>query len=140
VTSFVYVVSIEFYTSVPALWKCTRTSRKKFFWLRVQPLVHRPLHLFVEPERLASHRLFEWSKNMKVTGCEVWRVRGMWKTLRGRSWIVAAGELALWDQALSRSKTPVLRRPRCLVLTAGSRLFFRRSAYVVLVTESPLGM
>jgi hypothetical protein len=42
------------------------TSRKKIFWLRVQPLVHRLLHLFVGPERFASHRLFERSKDMKV--------------------------------------------------------------------------
>ena len=74
-----YVVSIVLHTSVPALWKCMHTSRKKLFWLRVQPLVHRLLHIFVGPERLASHRLFEWSKNMKVAGGEVWRVRWMWK-------------------------------------------------------------
>ena len=41
---------------------------KKFFWLRAQPLVHRLLHLFVGPETLASHRLFERSKDMKITG------------------------------------------------------------------------
>ena len=57
------------------------TSRKKAFRLRAQPLMHRQLHLFVRPERLASHRLFERSKDMKVTGGEVWRVRRMWKTL-----------------------------------------------------------
>jgi hypothetical protein len=34
--------------------------------------MHRLLHLFVGPERLASHRLFEQSKDMKVTGGEVW--------------------------------------------------------------------
>jgi hypothetical protein len=32
-TSFFYVVSIAFHTSVPALRKCMDTSRKKFFWL-----------------------------------------------------------------------------------------------------------
>ena len=30
--------------------------------------MHRLLHLFVGPERLASDRLFERSKDMKVTG------------------------------------------------------------------------
>ena len=45
------------------------TSRKKFFWPKAQPLLHRLLHLFVGPERLASHRLFERSKDMKVTRC-----------------------------------------------------------------------
>jgi len=80
-TSFFYVVSIAFHTSVPAFRKCMDTSRKKVFWLRVQPLVHRLLHLFVGPERLASHRLFEWSKDVKITWGEVWRVWRMWKTL-----------------------------------------------------------
>ena len=95
---------------------------KKIIWLRVQPLVHRPLHLFVGPERLASHRLFERSKDMKVTGVEVWRVRWMWKTLKGQSWIVATVEWAVWDRAFSRwGKTPVLRRPRRLDLIAGRR-------------------
>jgi len=57
---------------------------KKVFWLRVQPLVHRLLHLFVGPERLASHRLFEWSKDVKITWGKVWRVRRMWKILEGQ--------------------------------------------------------
>ena len=57
-TLFFYIVSIANHTSVPALWKCMDTSRKKVFWLRVQPLVHCLLHLFVGPERLASHRLW----------------------------------------------------------------------------------
>jgi len=30
--------------------------------------MHHLLHLFVGPERLASHRLFDRSKDMKVTG------------------------------------------------------------------------
>jgi len=67
-TSFFYVVSIAFHTSVPPLWKCTDTSRKKFFWLTVQPLMHRQVHLFIRPEILASHCLFEQSKDMTVTG------------------------------------------------------------------------
>jgi hypothetical protein len=56
-------------------------ASKKLFWLRAQLLMHRLLHLFVSPERLASHRLFEWSKNMKVTVGEIWRVLRMWKAL-----------------------------------------------------------
>jgi len=82
-TSFFYVFSIAFRTNVSALRKCTDTCRKKVFWLRVQPLVHRLLHLFVGPERLASHRLFEWSNDVKITWGEVWRVRRMLKTLEG---------------------------------------------------------
>ena len=84
-TSFFHVVSIAYHTSVPALRKCVDTSRKKkVFWLRAQPFMHRLLHLFVGPERLASHRLLERSKDMKVTGGEVWRVRRMWKKLEGQ--------------------------------------------------------
>jgi len=83
-TSFFYVVSIAFHTSVPALRKCMDTSRKKVFWLRVQPLVHHPLHLFVRPERLASHHLFEWFKDVKIIWGMVWRVRRIWKTLVGQ--------------------------------------------------------
>jgi len=69
-TSFFYIVSIAYHTSVLALRKCMDTSRKKVFWLRAQQLMHRLLHHFVGPERLASHRLFEQSKDVKITGGE----------------------------------------------------------------------
>jgi len=97
-TSFFYVVSIAFHTSVPALQKCMHTYGKKFFWLRAQPLLRRLLHLFVRPERLPSHCLFEWYKDMNVAGGEVWRVRRMWKTLKGQTWIVATVERAVWAE------------------------------------------
>jgi len=72
--SFFYIVfSIAFHTTVPVLQKCMDTSRKKVFWMWVQPLVHRLLHLFVGPERLASHRLFEWSKNVKITWGKIYQ-------------------------------------------------------------------
>jgi len=58
---------------------------------------------------------------MKVTGVEVWRVQWMWKTLKGQSWIVATVQWAVWDRALSWSKTPVFRCPRRLDLIAGHR-------------------
>jgi len=61
-----------------------RISLEKIFWLRAQPIVHRLLHLFVGPKILASHRHFEWPKDMKITGGEVWRVGRMWKTLEGQ--------------------------------------------------------
>jgi hypothetical protein len=60
------------------------TSRKKVFWLGAQPLMHRLVHLFVEPERLATHHFFERPKDTKVTGGQIWRVRRMWKTLEGQ--------------------------------------------------------
>ena len=84
-TSFFYVVSIVYHTNFPAIRKCMDASgKKKVFWVRARPLMHHLLHLFIGPERLASHRLFERSKDMKVTGAEVWRVRRMWKTLEGQ--------------------------------------------------------
>jgi len=76
-------VSITFHTSVSAFRKCTDASKKNF-WLRVQPRVRCLLHLFVGPERVASHSLFEWSKDVKITWGEVWRVRRMWTTLEGQ--------------------------------------------------------
>jgi len=119
-TSFFYVVSIAFHTSVPALRKCMETSTKKLFQLRAQPLVHRLLHLFIGPERLASLHLFEQSKDMKVTGGKVWRIcSGCGRHLKDRSSIVATVEWAIWGQALSCwSKTPVLRHARHLNLIA----------------------
>jgi len=83
-TSFFYVLSIAFHTSVPGLRKCMDTSRIKVFLLRVQPLVLHLLQIFVGPETLASHRLFDWSKDVEISWGEVWRVRRMWKTLEGQ--------------------------------------------------------
>jgi len=139
-TSFFYVVSTACHTSIPALRKCMDTSRKKVFWLRVQPLVHRQLHLLVGPERLASHRPFEWSKDVKITWGEVWRVQRMWKTLEGQILDYSTVERAVWGRALSCcNKTPVLRSPRRLDLMEGRRRFLRRSANVALVTVFSLG-
>jgi hypothetical protein len=135
-TSFFYVISIAYHTSVPALRKCMDTSRERVFWLRAQPLMHRLLHLFVVPKRLASHRLFERYKDMKVTGGEIWRVRRMWNTLEGQILL----QRAVWDRGLSCcNKTPVPRSPRHLHLIAGRRWFFRRSAYFALFTGFPSG-
>jgi hypothetical protein len=50
-TSFFYVVSIAFHTSVPALRMSMDTPRKKIILAGPQPLVHRLLRLFVGPER-----------------------------------------------------------------------------------------
>ena len=137
--TFFYVVSIVFHTSVPALRKCMDTSRKKVFLLRMQPLVHRLLHLFVGPERLAFHRLFEWSKDVKITwGQGLASTADVEDTRRIDLWIAATVERAVWCRALSCcNKTPVLRSPRRLDLMAGSKRFLRRSAYVTPVTVSP---
>ena len=91
-TSFFYVVFIAFHTSVPALRKCIDTSRKKGFWLRLQWLVHRLLHLFVGPGRLASYRHFEWSKDVKTTGARSGECGGCGRYSKDRSLIVATVE------------------------------------------------
>jgi hypothetical protein len=101
-TSFFYVVSIVFHTSVQHFGSAWIPLEKKLFWLRAQPLMHRLLHLFIRPERLASNHLFERSKDTKVTGgvrsgkygrCE--------RPSKDRSWIVATVEWAVWGRALS---------------------------------------
>ena len=123
--SFVHVISIAFHTSVTALRKCMDTSRKKLFWLRALPLVHRLLHLFVGPERLVSHLFFERSKDEKVMGG--WGGKsgvygGCVKHSKDRSWMVATVERAVWGRALScLSKTPTPRLPRLWDLISGRR-------------------
>jgi len=62
-------------------YKCSSASEVhayiyKNFLMRAQPLVHRLLHLVVGPESLASHRLFERSKDMKVTGARSGKYSG----------------------------------------------------------------
>jgi len=113
------MVSIAFHTSVPALRKYMHTSRKKLFWLRTQLLVHRLLHLFAGPERLASHLLFEQSKDMKVIGGEVWWVRWMWKTFEGQildccnSWTGSMGPSIVMLEQNTCTQTPTLFGPDC---------------------------
>jgi hypothetical protein len=69
--------------SVPALWKCMDTSRKKSFGWECS---HSCTAWCTSSSDLkdASHHLFEWSKNVKITWGEVWRVWRMWKTLGGQ--------------------------------------------------------
>ena len=67
--------------------------------------------------RLAFHRLFGRSEDMKVSGVEVWRVRRMWKTLEGQildccnSWTASMGPSIV-----------ILRRPRRFNLIARPQL------------------
>jgi hypothetical protein len=67
---------------------------------------------FVGPERLASHRLFERSKDLKFTGDEIWRVRRMWKTLERsildccKSWTGSMGpSIVMLQQNTSTQKS-----------------------------------
>jgi hypothetical protein len=112
--SFFYVVSIAYHTSVLVL-------RKKKSLLAESAATHAP-PAFVGPERLASHRLFERSKDMKVTGGEAGEYGGCGRHSKDRSWIVAIVERAVWDRALSCcNNTSVLRSQRRLDLIAGYR-------------------
>jgi hypothetical protein len=43
-----YVVSDAFHTGVPAFRKCVETSRKKLFWLKAQPLLHKVEEILLE--------------------------------------------------------------------------------------------
>jgi hypothetical protein len=88
-TSFFYVVSIAYHRSVPALRKCMDTSRKKYI-LAESTATHAPPAL-VRPERLASHRHFEWSKDVARSG----EYGGCGRHSKDRSWIVATVERAV---------------------------------------------
>ena len=77
-------------------------------------------------------------KTLKSLGARSGGYGGCGRHSKERSWVVVTAERAVWGRALSCwSKTPVLRRPRCLDLTACRRRFFGRSAYVALVCVPP---
>ena len=77
-------------------------------------------------------------KTWKSLGARSGEYDGCGRHSKDRSWIVTTVERAVQDWALSCwSKTPVLRGPHRLDLIAGHRWFFRRSAYVVLVSVPP---
>ena len=80
-------------------------------------------------------------KTWKSLGARSGEYDGCGRQSKAKSWIVAKVEREVWGRALSCwSKTPVLRSPRHLDLIAGSRWFFRRSAYFALVTVFPQGI
>jgi hypothetical protein len=58
--------------------------------------MHHLLHLFVRPEILASHRLFERSKDMEITGARYGDYSECGRHSKDRSWIVATAEQAVW--------------------------------------------
>ena len=85
-TSFFYVVSIAFHTSVPVFQKCMDTSRKTSLWLRVQPLVHLLQLIFcfhpvsVDCDQLALHAVWYDSGDRGSTVVKVlcYKSEGHW--------------------------------------------------------------
>jgi hypothetical protein len=106
-TSFFYLIFTAYHTSVPALRKCTDTSRKTLFWLRAQPLMHRLLSSDLKDlHPIAS---LSGPKTWKSLGTRSGEYRGCGKLSKDRSWIVATIERAVWGRALSWcNKTPVM--------------------------------
>ena len=141
ITSFFFVVSIAFHQSVPALLKSMYTSRKKIIWLNAHPLMHRLLHLFVGRDRFVLITSLSDPKTWKPLETSSREYEGCGRHSKYRSWIVAKVKWAVCGWTLSCwCKTSVLKSPRCLDLIAGRRWFFRRSAYVAVVTVFHLGV
>ena len=134
-TSFFCIFSIAYHTSVPVLRKCMDTSRKKVFWLTVQPLMHHLLSLDLKdlPPIASLSGPMTW-KSVEARSGEY---SGCGRHSKDRSWIVATVEWAVWGQALSCcNKTPVLRSPPRLDFIVGCTWLFR-SAYVALFSVPP---
>ena len=136
-TSFLYVVSVAFHTSVSALRKCMDTSRKYFGWERGHSCTAcctSSSDLKVLPP-IAS---LSGQKTWKSLGGKVWRVRPMWKTLEGQildcwnSWTGSMGPSIVMLEQNTCTQTST-----SFGLIAGCRWFFRRSAYVALVSVPP---
>ena len=126
-TSFFYVVSIVFHTSVLALWKCMHTSRKKFFGWECSHLCTACCTSSLDLKNLPPSASLSSPKTWKSLGARSGEYGGCGRHSKDTSWIVATVEHAVWGQASScSSKTPVLRHPRRLDLILGCRWFFRR--------------
>ena len=139
--SFFYVASTAFHTSVPALLKHMDISNKNSFGWQRSHLCTTCCTSWSKWQDLPPITSLSSPKTWKSLGASLVSMVGGGRHMKDRSWIVATAEQALWGWALSCwSKTPVLRRPRCLDLIAGHRRFFRKSAYAALVTVIHLGL
>jgi hypothetical protein len=137
-TSFFYVVSSACNTSVPAFRKCMDAFIKKI--LLADSGVTRALTAG------PPHRNWDLPPIACLSGPNTWKslvarsgeYGGCGRHSKDRPWIVSTVERAVCGWALSCcNKTPVLRHPRRLDLIAGCRWFFRRPAYVALISVPP---
>jgi len=127
-TPFFYIVSIAFHTSVPALWKCMDTSRKKSFGWECSHSCTACCTSLSDLKDFPPITSLSGPKTWKSLGVRSGKYGGCGRPSKDRSWIVATVECAVWGRALSCcNKTPVLRSPHCLDLIAGRRWFLRRS-------------
>jgi hypothetical protein len=116
-TSFFYLVSIAYHTSVPALQKCMDTPTKKVFWLRAQPLMHRLLHLLSDLKDLPPITSLRSPKTWKSLGARSGEYGRCGRHSKDRSWIAATVQWAVWGRAMSCcNKTPLLKSPHRLDL------------------------
>ena len=137
-TSFFYVVSIAFRTSVPALRRCMDTSRKSLLGWECSHSCTTCCTSLSDLKDLPPIASLSGPKTWKSPGVRSGEYGRCGRHSKDRAWIVATAEQAVWGWALSYcNKTPVLRSPCCLDLIAGCRWFLRRSAYVALVTVFP---
>lgn len=98
------------------------SSIEELFWLTVQPRLHHLHDLFIGVELLASHVLFKWSKQYKVTWGQIWTgLNGAWGSIShcslSRTPLVVCTEFGwvlLW-----RTVTLLDSHPCLLVLMAG---------------------
>ena len=136
-TSFFYVVSIAFYTSVPALRKCMDTTRKKV--LAESAATRAPPAAPLRQTWKTCLQLPLWlvQRRENHLGRGLASTEDVEDTRRRGLGLLQQLQRAVWGRALSCcNKTPVLRSPRRLDLITGCR-WFLRSAYVALVTVFP---
>ena len=109
-TSFFYVVSIAFYTSVPALQKCMDTSRKNSFGWECSHSCTTCCTSSSDLKDLPTIASLSGPKTWKSLVARSGKYGGCGRHSKDGSWIVATVEWAVWGWALlCWSKTPVLR-------------------------------
>ena len=65
-TSFFYIIPILFDALVPSVHKLVNSIWEEFFWVVIQPFMHRFLHSSIWRKFMTSQSIFEWSEEMIV--------------------------------------------------------------------------